>query len=230
MIKTHKQLAELVAGKTILHCNSLGKDSVIALEWLVRYAKPAKIYSLFFEFLANHPDDHRYLNYLKRRYPEVTFLVEPNSVELTLCANGIYQTPVEVNRIYNAFEYDEFERGKQVEEIKRKYGCDYVCNGASKYESFARRTKFHQKGLEFKGEIFPLGMMSREQVISLIRDCGIKLHPCYKFTKGTYDHPSYFKMRASLITNPEYFKRILAIYPLLVLDKFRYEVLLEKKT
>jgi 3'-phosphoadenosine 5'-phosphosulfate sulfotransferase (PAPS reductase)/FAD synthetase len=229
IIKTHKELAAHIQGKKILHLNSLGKDSVVCLEWLTRYAKPSKIYSVFFEFLANHPDDERYWNYLKKRYPTVEFLKRPNTVELTLLASGIYQTPVQVNQFYNHWEFVEFERGKQIEELKRELGCDYTCNGSSKYESFARRTKFHQKGLVFKGEVSPLGMMTRDQVVGIIRDAGIKIHPCYKFSKGTYDHPSYWKMRAGWIARPEYREQMLSVYPLMVLDQYRYEVLLNQK-
>lgn len=226
ILKTHKELAKLIEGKKILHCNSLGKDSVVALEWLATYARTEEIHSVFFEFLAKHPDDERYFQYLKKRYPKVNFIKAPNSVELTLIASGVYQSPLETMHIYNHFEYVEFKRDLQISEIKAHYACDYICNGASKYEDFSRRVKFHQKGLEFKNVIYPLGMMTRAQVVGLIKSTGLKLHPCYKFSKGTYDHPSYWKMRASMLTNPEYRDNLLKMYPLLCLDEFRYERLL----
>lgn len=210
-----------------MHLCSLGKDSVLTLEWLARCTKPKKIISLFFGFMAAHPDDERYMNYLKKRFPQVEFIIEPNAIELTLCAMGIYQSPVEVNTIYSKFEYDEFSREKQVEEIKKKYNCDYICDGSSKYESFARRTKFHQKGLLYKDFIYPLGMMSRDQVVDMIRKTGVKLHPCYKFSKSSPDHPSWYKLRALFITNERYWKNMTAIYPLLLLDKYRYERMLK---
>lgn len=225
-IETHRQLAEHIAGRRILHLNSLGKDSVVALEWLTSYARPSHVVSVYFEFQAEHPGDRRYLEYLKRRYPHVEFVKEPNSVELTLQILGVYQTPQFVTHVANHSEYVEFERGKQISELKEKYQCEYSCDGSSKYESFARRTKFHQKGLLFKGTICPLGMMSKAQVISLIRDTGVKLHPCYKLASGTYDHPSYWKMRASWISNEAYRKKLLEVYPLLILDQYRYERLL----
>lgn len=225
MIKTHHELAKLIVGKKILHLNSLGKDSILCLEWLCSFAKPSKITSVFFEFLACHPADKTYLAYLKKRYPKVEFISLPNSIELSLITDGVYQSPIEVMSIFNKFEHSDFDRSKQVEELKKNF--DYVCDGSSKYESFARRTKFHQKGLEFKGTIYPLGMMSKAQVIGLIKQTGIKLHPAYKFAKSSYDHPSYWKMRSGMIANSKFKENLLRIYPLLALDIYRYERLLK---
>ena len=228
MIKTHKELAKLIEGKRILHLNSMGKDSVLCLEWLTTYAKPECVVSLFFRFQAEHPDDDRYWRYLHKRYPKVKFITEPNSVELTLQAAGVYQSPLFVTHVANHFDWVEFERGKQIAEVKQTYALDYVCDGSSKYEDFSRRTKFHQKGLEFRGTICPLGMMSKKEVIGAIKACGVKLHPCYKFAPGTYDHPSYWKIRGSWIGKKGFKESVLHTYPLLVLDQYRYEVLLKK--
>lgn len=52
-ITTHKELAELIAGKRILHMNSLGKDSTVCLEWLTRFAYPAHIVSAHYQFLGS---------------------------------------------------------------------------------------------------------------------------------------------------------------------------------
>jgi 3'-phosphoadenosine 5'-phosphosulfate sulfotransferase (PAPS reductase)/FAD synthetase len=225
-IKTHKALADLIAGKRILHSNSLGKDSVLALAWLCEYAAPSEVISVHFEFLAKHPDDARYLQYLRARFPNVSFITEPNPIELTLIIGGVYQNTEFMMRVGNKSEYVEFEMGKQIQELKTKYQCDYVCDGSSKYETFARRTKFHQKGLEFNGTISPLGMMSRAEVIGAIKASGIKLHPVYKFARSTMDHPSWYKMRSNCLANPEYWQTLKRFYPLLVLDKFRYERML----
>jgi len=227
IIKTHKQLAEHIKGKRILMQNSLGKDSILALEWLCKYAKPSKVVSIFFKFLASHPGDEPYLAYLKKRYPDVEFLVEPDAIELSQISAGVFQCPDYTLREVNHFEYIEFSREKQLEEICKKYEIDFMCNGASKYESFARRTKFHQKGLVFNGVIFPLGMMSKKEVIDLLKSTGLKLHPSYKFASSGYDMPSYFKMRSGMLANKEYRDKLFRIYPMLVLDMYRYEVLLK---
>jgi len=219
MIKSHKELAAYIENKSILHLNSLGKDSVVSLEWLVNYANPRKIVSLFFEFIASHPSDSDYLDYLKNRYPSVHFITEPNSIELNLIVSGDYQSPIEILKEYNHYEYDTFERKKQIAEIE----CDFICSGVSKYESFARASKFHRQGILIGKEIFPLGMMSKAQVYSIIHNSGLKLHPQYKFTNSTYDHPSYWKMRSSLLTNEQFKENIFKTYPLLELDKFRHE-------
>jgi 3'-phosphoadenosine 5'-phosphosulfate sulfotransferase (PAPS reductase)/FAD synthetase len=224
-ITSHKQLSELIEGKRILIGNSLGKDSVLCLAWLCEYAKPSHIVSVYFDFLASHPEDELYLNYLKKRYPKVEFVNEPNSVELSLISEGCYQTPIEAME-NNSWDYVEFYREKQISDLKEKHKIDYLCTGSSKYESFARRVKFYQKGLLFKKEIFPLGLMTKDQVIGLIKNIGIKLHPCYKYTPSTFDHPSYFKMRNGLIASSQYERRVMQIYPLLALDKYRYEKLL----
>lgn len=222
VIKSHKRLTEVIQGKRILHLLSLGKDSVLALEWLVNYAKIKEITSVFFKFIAEHPGDQPYFNYLRHRYPTVNFITRPNPIELTNILNGVYQPPP-----LESFEYDTFDFKDSVDELVREGKYDLVCDGASKYETFARRTKFHQKGLLFRNRISPLGMMSRAEVIETIKNSGIKLHKCYKFSKGTLDHPSYFKMRTSFLADPLYYKKMIQIYPLLVLDKFRYEMMLK---
>lgn len=228
IIKKHKELAEHIEGKTILLLNSLGKDSVLCLDWLYNYAKPKKIVSIFFRFMAEHPEDQRYLDYLKRRYPKVEFIEQQDAVELSLIVAGVYQSPILTTHTLNHSEYVQFYREAQLKEICDKYEIDYMCRGDSKYESFARRTKFHQKGLVFQGVIFPLGMMSKEEVIGLIKQVGLKLHPVYKYSGSGYDTPSYWKMRAGIVSNPKYWEKLLEVYPLLILDKYRYEVLLKQ--
>lgn len=227
ILKSHKQLAELIAGKKILHLNSLGKDSVLSLEWLANFAHPSEIFSLNFEFLAAHPSDAIYWEYLKRRFPSVTFLKCPNPIELSQIAYGTFQSPIRINYDINFFEYDAFKIEKIVTEFKKKLTCDYTCDGQSKYEDFSRRTKFHQKGLEFKGAISPLGMMSKKEVYDLLKRTGIKLHPCYKVAKSTFDQTSYWKMRSAMIANPKYKEKILETFPLFACDIYRYERLLK---
>jgi len=224
-ITSHKELAELIKGKRILLTNSLGKDSILALEWLVKAASPAKIISVFYGFLAKHPDDDKYLEYLKRRYPSVDFLVCPNTIEINLIADGIYQSPLAVNYDFNHFEYEDFDRGKYTKELKKKFNCDYICSGFSKYEGFARASLFYKQGLLKGDQIFPLGLMNKKQIYQLISKTGIKLHPSYKFSKGTYDHPSYHHMRNGIVTNEEFKNNLYKWYPLMRLDEYRYKVL-----
>ncbi len=229
ILKTHKELAEHIKNKKILCLMSLGKDSVLCLEWLCTYANKKDIVAVFYKFMAHHPDDERYLNYLINRFPEVKFIVEPDPVELSFMVAGVYQCPIRTTKDFNHWEYVEFFREKMIMELCVEHKIDYRCRGDSKYESFARRTKFHQKGLVFNGEIFPLGMMSKKEVIGLIRNTGIKLHPCYKYSGSGYDFPSYYKMRAGIISRPEYWLKLLESYPLLELDRYRWEILLKDK-
>lgn len=225
MIKTHKELADHIAGRRILHLNSLGKDSIVALEWLTKFARVEKVYSVFFNFMAEHPGDKRYLKYLEKRYPEVTFLLEPNPIELTHVMSGVFQYPTEVNTHRNKQEFNDFEMSSQIRELKAQYKCDYVCSGQSKYESFARASRFHREGILIKDTIYPLGMMTKENVITVIKQSGIKLHPQYKFVNSTADHPSYWKMRSLFIASPEFRDTVHSVYPLMVLDQFRNEEL-----
>lgn len=227
IIKHHAELAKYIAGKKILHLCSLGKDATLCLSWIVEYAKIEEVISVFFKFHASHPDDDRYLEYLKKRFPTVKFIVLPDPIELSQIAAGVFQYPTYVLKDLNHWEYDGFSRDKVIEELMKEHGCDYMCSGASKYESFARRTKFHQKGLVFNKVIYPIGMFSRDQVIGAIKAAGLKIHPCYKYSKSGYDNPSYWKMRYGMIANPEYEKRLMETYPLLALDKYRYEAMLK---
>lgn len=226
IIKTHKDLAEFIAGKGVLHLNSLGKDSAVCLEWLTKFAHPSRIVSVNFAFLANHPGDQAYINYQKKKYPEVEFITRWNPPELSYIAAGEYQSPLYTMTEINSWEFEDFSMTDLSREIKESYGLDFMCDGASKYEDFSRRVLFHQKGIAIADKIYPLGMMSKEQVIGIIKASGVKLHPCYKLAKSTLDHPSYWKMRASFIANPEYKKKVYTFFPLLKLDEYRYEKLL----
>lgn len=225
LIKTHKELADHIRGHRILHLNSLGKDSIVALEWLANYAKPAKIISVFYKFMAYHTDDDRYLSYLKKRYPAVEFVVVPSPLELTYIAGWEYQTPIFCKTEFNNWEYIKFGFDELSEELRQKYQCSYICSGQSKYESFARASKFYKTGLLFKNYIYPMGLMDKKQVFSIIKQSGMKLHPQYKITNSTFDHPTYYKMKRAFLLDPEYKKRVYKIYPLLVLDEYRMEVL-----
>ena len=139
--------------------------------------------------------------------------------------SGVYQYPTEINTHRNKAEFNDFEMSKQIVELKKEYACDLICGGQSKYESFARATKFHKHGLLIKDQIFPLGMMSKDNVFSVIKNSGIKLHPSYKFTASTYDHPSYWKMRSALLTTLAFKNTVEETYPLIVLDEYRHEEL-----
>lgn len=226
IIKTHKELAEKIRGSRVLHLNSLGKDSIVCLEWLTQYAQ-CDVVSLYFDFMANHPDDDRYWEYLRGRYPRVLFSKVPNPIELSNICSGVYQSPVEVLTYLNKLESNDFEMSLMVKELKKEFHCDYICIGQSKYENFARATKFHKKGILIGDEIFPIGMMTKEQVLGIIKASGMKLHPQYKTTPGTYDHPSYYKMRSGFIVSPEFKRRIYSLYPMLKLDEYRFERLLK---
>lgn len=222
LIKTHKELANAIAGKHVLHLNSLGKDSVVCLEWLTKYSNNP-VTSVYFDFMAKHPMDCHYWAYLQERYKNVTFVRVPNPIELSNVCAGVYQSPVEVLTNLNKLEMNDFDFSKMVQELKLKYKCDFVCIGQSKYENFARATKFHKKGILVGDEIFPIGMMTKDQVVSIIKASGMKLHPSYKTTPGTYDHPSYYKMRSGFVVSPDFKETMYALYPLLRLDEYRFE-------
>jgi hypothetical protein len=229
IVKTHRVLAEQIAGKKILHLCSYGKDSVLALEWLTKFAVPSKVVSLNYKYLAPHPGDEPYLKYLKSRYPDVEFISEFNPHNITRVCLGHYQSPVEVINLYKGMEFNTFEFDKLTTEYKNKYDCDFVCYGNSRSESFRRATLFHKKGILIEDRIYPLGMFSKKQIFEMIKASGFKLHPVYKLHPGTLDQPSYFKYRASFIAKPEFEKDMLRVYPLLELDKYRFEVLFKTK-
>lgn len=226
MIKTHKELAIHIAGKKILHLNSFGKDSVICLDWLCNYAT-CHVVSVNFQFMAPHPDDERYLDYLKKKYPQVEFLRVPNVFEITKILLGVYQLPTETYQHWNNFEFDTLDPHEMVEALRLENGCDYVCKGQSRYESFTRANFFHKKGIAVGNDVYPIGFMSKKQVFDLISATGVKLHPQYKMNSSTLDKPTYYKMRSAFIANPEYKKQMYKVFPLLELDEYRYEKLLK---
>lgn len=227
MLKTHKELADFITGKKILHLNSFGKDSALCLEWLNAYTH-TDVVSINFTFTAPHPKDETYLRYQKRKYPQTQFIQDINVFELNKIMRGIYQTPIKTLTELNKCEYERFDFWLFVEELRKKYNCDYVCIGYSKYESVTRASQMYKNGLVQGEKIFPLGMMTKDQVISLIEATGIKLHPVYKFCESTLDFPSYYKMRSTFITSKEYYKQMTDTFPLIKLDKYRYEKLIKK--
>lgn len=149
----------------------------------------------------------------------------PNGNELSSYAAGMYQSPIDVLTEFNKWEYVEFDLNAQAEELRQELGFDFVCIGNSKYESVARAVTFYKKGLVQGTKIFPLGLLEKRTIYDVIKKTGLKLHPSYKLSQSTLDYPSYYKMRSTFIAQPEYRKKMMAAYPLLRLDEYRYEVL-----
>ena len=226
MIKTHKELAEHIAGKNILHLNSYGKDSAVCLEWLSTYAFPARIVALHFEFQSQSKFDLQYLKWQKQRYRNVEFISLPNPHELTNIVKGLFQNPLKQMNMMNSFEYGEFAIGDLAEEFRVGENLDYISMGHSKYESVARASRFYKEGLVQNKHIYPIGMMTKKQILGLIKSRKIKLHQAYKFGKSTQDLPSYYKMRSMFISDPSYKKSVYKVFPLLALDEYRWERLM----
>ena len=224
LIKTHKELADYIAGRKILHLNSLGKDSIVCLEWLTSFAHPSEIVSMYCEFIVRHPKDGAYKKYLKKKYPSVNFVESANPFEVSAICMGVYQSPVEIIKHFNHLDFNSFDMKKLIEDARVEYGCDFICIGKSRYESFDRANFFHKNGLLKDKHIYPIGMMSKKQVMSLIN---FKLHPVYKYSKSTLDTVSYYKMRAAFLAHPEYYEEMIKFYPLLKLDKYRWERLMK---
>lgn len=229
IIKNHIELAKFIEGKSVLHLNSFGKDSVVCLEWLNYYAKPSRIVSVNYEFISKHPADDVYLYYLKKRYPKTEFITEPNPHELANMRSGLYQLPLDILYLYNRMEYHSFRMENYSDELVEKFNLDFICVGQSKYESFSRAVNFHKFGLVRGNYISPIGMFKKKEIVELIRARRIKLHPLYKYSSSTFDTPSYYKMRSAMIVDQKYKENVYKAFPLLLVDKYRYEKLLTKK-
>lgn len=233
IIKDQFELAKLMQGKKILHLNSLGKDSAVCMEWLACFEMfdlepPKKVVALNYQFLSEHPSDKAYLTWQKNRYPDFEFIQEPNPHELTNIVEGVFQCPVMMLQLINNFEHTGFSMSKYNEDLLKKHDLDFISLGLARYESVSRASTFHKKGILRGNKIYPIGMMSKKDILNIIDKRKIKLHPSYKFAQSTYDNPSYYKMRSAFIVDPEYEKNVLRAYPLLALDKYRYEKLFKK--
>lgn len=229
-ITHHRDLATAIAGKKILHLNSLGKDAALCLEWLNKYAVCSEIISVWFAPQAKHPDDLRYWKYQQRKYPKTRFLMVPNLIEMNDKMEGRFQSPLFINYVVNNQDYLEFDFKKACEELRVTQGMDYICSGLAKYEGMGRALYLRRVGLlDAKNKkIFPMGLMDQKQVFSLIKATGIKLHPSYKITPESHDTASYFKMRNAFVTDRRFEREIFRHYPLMALDRYRYEVLFKK--
>lgn len=231
IVTTHKRLAEIVQGKSVLHLNSLGKDAIVCLDWLNNYAKLSKIISVYFELESGYPTDKKYLNYLKKQYPKTQFISLPNPVELNEILLPMFQTPLFINYVINNCEFEEFSFIKIAEETRQKYGLDYLCSGMSCYEGMGRAMYFRRAGLlcEKKKTIYPIGLMKQKQIFKILKNIKTKLNPSYKFSTDSFDTPTYFKMRSAFIAKPNFKKQVYKKFPLLALDEYRYEVLINGK-
>lgn len=228
LIKSHKDLARVVQGKRVLHLNSLGKDSALCLEWLVSFAKPSYIQSLFFQRFTVHPSEARYLAYLKNRYPSVEFVTLNDPNELNMIIEGDYQPP-ELFYEYQKFEYEGFSRPQIVKEKVSALNIDFVCDGRAGYEGLGRAQKFHNKGLLHGNQIFPIGLMKKKEITELIKRTGLKLNPTYRYYGHTFDEISYYRMRKAMLSNAEYRQTLIEFFPLMVLDEYRWETLFHAK-
>lgn len=230
MITRHSDLAAAIAGKKILHLNSLGKDAVLCLDWLNNYAH-CNVVSVFFKFDATFPGEEKYFEYLKKQYPRTRFLTEVSAVELTEKLQGMLQSPIFQNYVINHQDFDEFSQEKIAQELREKYECDYICSGFSKYEGMGRALYLRRVGLlnEKRKYIYPIGLMTQAQVYSLLKSIKTKLNPSYKYASESFDSASYFKMRSALICNKEYKAKMYKHYPMLALDEYRWEVLFGKR-
>jgi hypothetical protein len=230
LILSHKDLANHIAGRSILHLNSLGKDAVICLEWLNNYAHCSKIISVYFRMVANHPDDDRYLAYLRKRYPRTQFVERLSVVEMNEVLSLRYQSPLKINYVINPQEFEEFNTKAAYQAVRKEYDCDYLCSGLSCYEGMGRAMYMRRVGLcdEKIHTIFPMGLMKYRQVLDLIKKTGVKLHPSYKFHSESHDTATYFKMRNSFTVSPEHKRRVYKLYPILALDRYRWEVLMKR--
>ena len=220
--------------------NSLGKDAAVCLEWLnspfvfkkrsdKKILDFPKVVSVNLRYLSEHPDDETYWCYQQKRYPNTQFVKDYNNFEVSFMASGRYQRPEDIFYVLNHFEYEKFEFKKLCADLMKIYDCDYMCLGHSKYESFTRASNLHKKGIVQGSEIYPLGMMSKKEVLGLIKAFDIKIHPSYKFATSSLDTPSYYKMRSSFIAKPEYKESVYRVFPMLALDEYRYEKMLKVK-
>lgn len=224
-----KDLAQAIEGKKILHLNSLGKDAVLTLHWLNVATKAEKIVSVYFAHQAGYPTDKKYLEYLKKRYPKTEFIEVVSIPEINEKMSGMLQSPLVLNHSIYSQEYDEFSFKKACEELRIKYGLDFICSGISCYEGMGRALYLRRVGLmdTDRKMIFPIGLMKQKQVLEMLKRIGTKLNPSYKFASESFDSASYFKMRYALQANPKYKEIIFEHYPMMALDQYRFEVLMK---
>jgi len=231
IITSYQELAQVIKGKKILHLNSLGKDALVTLHWLNIATTCERIVSVYFAHQAGYPTDKKYLAYLKKRYPKTEFMEVVSIPEINEKMSGMLQSPLVLNHSIYGQEYEEFSFKKACEELRVKYGLDYICSGIACYEGMGRAIYLRKVGLldESRKMIFPIGLMKQKQIQGMLKKIGTKLNPSYKFASESFDSASYFKMRYALQANPEYKKIVYDHYPMMALDEYRFEVLMKDK-
>src|SRR5574343_493005 len=231
-ILSHTALADKIAGKKILHLNSLGKDAVLCLDWLNNYARCGEIVSLLLQYDACYPTDEKYIAYLKRRYPKTKFVVHRSVTEINDRMARMLQSPLYVNYVVNNAEFESFNEKKVIEEYRVDYGMDLICSGISCYEGMGRAIYLRRTGLldQSRKTIYPIGLMKQSQVKALLKASGEKLNPSYKASSESHDSATYFKMRYSFITNTKHKEIMYKHYPLLALDEIQIRKAVQMKT
>lgn len=209
--------------------NSMGKDAVLTLDWLANFAK-VEVVSVFLELKAAYPTDKIYWEYLKKRYPRVRFEKVIDVQEMSEVLTPRFQSPLYCNYVLNNCEYTEFDFKKYCEELRVKFGCDYISLGTSKYEGMGRALFLRRVGLLYEKTktIYPIGLMNQRQVFDLLKGMTTKLNPSYKYCSESHDTATWFKMRNAFVVHPEFKRTVYKLYPLLALDEYRYTRLFKK--
>lgn len=191
------------------------------------FAGASEIVSVYHQLSAEYPGEAKYIAYLRARFPRMKLVIVPGIPDLNERCQGMMQSPLVINYVINNCEYDEFSMSRFNEEMRVKYGCEYVCSGISCYEGMGRALYLRRVGLcdEKKKMIYPIGLMKQDQVLDLLKRTGVKLHPSYKLSPESHDTASYFRMRAAFVAKPEYRREVLKHHPMVALDEYRYEVL-----
>jgi hypothetical protein len=231
IITSHADLAAQIAGKKILHLNSLGKDAILTLEWLVKFAHCAEIVSVHYASDTPFPTDEGYWKYLKRRYPTVRFIKAAPVWQINDRMDGYFQSPLWINYVMANQDFWNFNVKQAHEDLRLQLGMDYICSGLSCYEGMGRAMYLRRVGLLHSEmhTIYPIGLMKLAQVTDLIKKLKLPLNPSYKLSPESYDTASYWRMRNGFIARPEFRETVYKLFPLVALDEFRCEVLFHGK-
>lgn len=141
---------------------SLGKDSIVTLDLL--YGKFDRIVCVFMYLVKDLEHIHRWINWLKARYPKIEFEQIPHWNTTYNLHWGIYCTPHPEVKILNL--------SMVVKALKQRFGIDYVFFGMKKADSMNRSLmlkSYEKENYIHGGNCYPLVDFTQKQILQYMK-------------------------------------------------------------
>lgn len=141
---------------------SLGKDSLVTLDLL--YDKFDTIICVFMYFVKDLEHIKRWENWVKCRYPKITFLNYPHWNLTYILRGGLYCVPNPKQRLLKLADV--------VKAVKIEYGIDWAFLGMKKADSMNRRLmlgRMAEAHYTNNGLAYPLAEWTQKEILAYMK-------------------------------------------------------------